>query len=67
MIAIVPQTVPQAHHNLAKPIITLNSPKAIITAYLQGRYANAVRWPHAASWRVLVAKVTTVMTASTIA
>ena len=30
MIAFCTQTVPKAHHNLAQPIITLNSPKAII-------------------------------------
>ena len=32
MIALLDQTVPKAHYNLAKPIITLNSPKAIITS-----------------------------------
>ena len=41
MIALLLQTVPKAHHNLAQPIITLNSPQAIITAYLlYGRYAE---------------------------
>ena len=41
MIALLPQTVPKVHYNLAKPIITLNSPQAIITAHLLcGRYAN---------------------------
>ena len=41
MIALLPQTVPKAHYNLAKPIITLNSPQAIITAHLLcGRYAK---------------------------
>jgi len=41
MIALLPQTVPKAHYNLAKPIITLNSPQAIITGdLLCGRHAN---------------------------
>ena len=40
-IALLPQTVPKAHYNLAKPIITLNSPQAIITGdLLYGRYAK---------------------------
>ena len=42
MIALYLQTVPKAHYNLAKPIITLNSPQAIITAHLlYGRCAKA--------------------------
>ena len=32
MIALFLQTVPKAHHSLAQPIITLNSPQAIIVA-----------------------------------
>ena len=43
MIAAWFQTVPKAHHNLEKPIITLNSPQAIIVGdLLCGRLAKAI-------------------------
>ena len=41
MIALLLQTVPKAHHNLPKAIITLNSPEAIIAGdLLCGRLAK---------------------------
>jgi hypothetical protein len=42
IIALLLKTVPKAHHNLAKPIIALNSSQAIITGdLLCGRYAKS--------------------------
>ena len=43
MIALFLQAMPQVYHNPAQPIITLNLPKAIITAHpLYAGYATGV-------------------------